>query len=57
MLLYPTTEGYWIASGNLHGRLTLAEGHTRKEEILRWCDEAPRQKSIYLVKEQVEVKV
>ena len=39
MKLEPTEDGYWLASGERLGRMTLAEGNTRGEALHLWCDQ------------------
>lgn len=42
MMVEPTSEGYWIAHGEVHGRKLVAEGDTRAEAMTAWftlgCD-------------------
>ena len=49
MKLEPTEEGYWLASGERIGRMTLAEGNTKKEALKLWCDDLDRSSTLSLV--------
>jgi len=52
-----TLEGYWLASGERIGRMTLVEGNTRAEAHRLWCEhsELPpleRPEKIHLVEDK-----
>jgi len=57
MKLELTLEGYWLASGERIGRMTLVEGNTRAEALRLWCKQSgllspERRKKIHLVEDK-----
>ena len=54
-------EGYWLASGERIGRMTLVEGKTRAEAMKFWCEQSgllspERRKKIHLVEDKEQAR-